>query len=45
MFELKKYRGVIFMMLESHAQFEEKVTCALGNDMKNLANFRSKAEK
>ena len=27
------------MMLESDAKFEEKLTCGLENDMKNLANF------
>ena len=27
------------MTLKSYAQFEEKLTCGLENDMKNLANF------
>ena len=27
------------MTLESDAKFEEKVTCDLENDMRNLANF------
>ena len=27
------------MMQESDAKFEEKVTCGLENDLKNLANF------
>ena len=27
------------MTLESHAKFEEKLTCGLENDMMNLANF------
>ena len=35
----KKYRGVIFITLASDAKFEEKLTCALENNMKNLANF------
>ena len=37
----KKYKGVsvYFMTLKSHAKFEEKLTCGLGNDVKNSANF------
>ena len=27
------------MTLKSHAKFEEKLTCGLENDMKNLSNF------
>ena len=27
------------MTLKSDAKFEEKLTCGLGNDMGNLANF------
>ena len=27
------------MMLESDAKFEEKITCAVENNMRNLANF------
>ena len=27
------------MTLKSHTKFEEKLTCALQNDMSNLANF------
>ena len=38
MFDLKKYREVIFMALESDAKFEEKLTCGLENN-RNLANF------
>ena len=34
LFELNKYRGVSFMTLESHAKFEEKLTCGLDNDMR-----------
>ena len=37
--ELKKDRGVIFHDTESDAKFEEKLTCGLENDMRNLANF------
>ena len=28
-FDLKRYRGVYFMTLKSHAKFEEKLTCGL----------------
>ena len=38
MFDLKKYRGVIFHDTEGVAKFEEKLTCGLEND-KNMANF------
>ena len=38
MFDLKKYRGVIFHDNESDAKFEEKLICGLENDM-NMANF------
>ena len=33
------------MMLESDAKFEEKVTCGLENDIKNLANFQQSTRK
>ena len=33
------------MMLESDGKFEEKVTCDLENDMKNLANFHQSTQK
>ena len=32
-------------MLESDAKFEEKVTCGLENDIKNLANFQQSTRK
>ena len=38
LFDLKKYRGVIFHDTESVAKFEEKLTCGLEND-RNMANF------
>ena len=38
MFDLKKYRGVIFHDTEGDAKFEEKLTWALEND-RNMANF------
>ena len=33
------------MALIIDAKFEQKLTCAFQNDMKNLANFRLQAEK
>ena len=33
------------MTLKSHIKFEEKLTCALENDMKNLANFNQNTWK
>ena len=33
------------MIMKSHAKFEEKLTCCLENDMKNLANFRQNTWK
>ena len=39
MFELKKYRGVMFNDTEDWCNVWRKTTCALKNDMKSLANF------
>ena len=33
------------MTLKSDAKFEEKLTCCLENDMKNLANFHQSTQK
>ena len=33
------------MTLKSHAKFGEKLTCGLGNDMRNLANFHQNTWK
>ena len=41
MFELKKYRKIMFDDTETDAKFEGKLTCAFQNDMKNLASFHS----
>ena len=38
LFDLKKYRRVIFHDTEADAKFEEKLTCRLEND-RNMANF------
>ena len=39
MFDLKKYSELSFMTLESDTKFEEKLTCGLENNMRNLPNF------
>ena len=39
MFELKKCRRVTFDGLKIDGKFEEKLTCAFQNDMRDLANF------
>ena len=39
MFDLKKYRRVIFLTLKGDAKFEEKLTSGLENNMRNMANF------
>ena len=31
--------------MESDAKFEEKLTCSLENDIKNLANFHQSTQK
>ena len=33
------------MTLKSHAKFEEKLTCGLENDMRNLSNFHQSTQK
>ena len=33
------------MTLKSDAKFEEKLTCGLENDMRNLANFYQNTQK
>ena len=35
----KEYKEVSFMTLKSGAKFEEKLTCGLENDLRNMANF------
>ena len=32
------------MTLECHAKYEEKLTCGLENDMRNLANFHQSTQ-
>ena len=38
-FDLKSIEELSFMTLKCHAKFEEKLTCGLENDLRNLANF------
>ena len=45
MFELKKYRGVMFDSTEGCCKIWRKVICVFKNDKKNLAIFPSQAEK
>ena len=42
LFEPKKYRGV--MCHKNDAKFEKELTCALKNDMRNLASFNESAK-
>ena len=39
MFVLKNTEELSFITLKGDAKFEEKLTCGLENDMRNLANF------
>ena len=39
MFELQKYRGVMFDDTENLFKIREKIDWSFQNDMKNLANF------
>ena len=43
--ELKKYKRVMFDSTEDWCKIWRKLTCAFKNDIKNLANFHSQAEK
>ena len=45
MFDLKSTEELSFMTLKSDAKFEEKLTCGLENDMRNLANFHLSTRK
>ena len=39
MFDQKTTEELSFMTLKSDAKFEQKLTCDLENDMKNMKNF------
>ena len=46
MFNQKKStEKLFFMTLKSDAKFEEKLTCSLENDTRNLANFHQSTWK
>ena len=45
LFEVKSRNELSFMTLRSDAKFEEKLTCCLENDMRNLANFHQSIRK
>ena len=44
MFELKSTEELYFMTLECDAKFEEKLTCGLKNDMRNLSIFHQSTQ-
>ena len=39
MFDLKNTEELSFLTLKGDTKFEEKLTCGLENDMRNMANF------
>ena len=41
----KSTEQLYFMTMKSHAKFEEKLTCSLKNDMRNLANSEKNTGK
>ena len=47
MFDLKRYRGweLSLTALKGYAKFEEKLTCGLENDMRNMADFHQEFNK
>ena len=44
-FELKNIEELCFMTLKSDAKFEEKLTCGLENDMRDLVSFYQSTRK
>ena len=44
-FDQKSTRELYFMTLKCHVIFEEKLTCGLENDMRNLVNFHQNTWK
>ena len=45
LFELKSTEELSLITLKKYAKFEEKLTCRLGNDMRNLTNFHQSTWK
>ena len=45
MFDVKSTEELSFMTLKCHAKFEEKLTCGLESDMRNLVNFQQNTWK
>ena len=45
MFDVKSTEELSFMTLKCHAKFEEKLTCSLESDMRNLVNFQQNTWK
>ena len=43
-FKLRKYRGLCLMALKIDTNFEENLTCASKNDMRNLAIFHQSSK-
>ena len=45
MFDLKNTEELSFMTLKSDAKFEEKTTCGLENDIRNMTNVHQSTGK
>ena len=45
MFEQRSTKELSLMTLKSDAKIEEKLTCDLKNDLRNLANFHQSTQK
>ena len=45
MFDLKIPWKLSFITLKSDAKFEEKLTCGVENDLRNMANFHQSTLK
>ena len=44
-FDLKSIEELSFLTVKNDAKFEEKLTCGLENDMRNMANFHQSTWK
>ena len=45
MYTIYELKMLSFMALKCDVKFEEKLTCALKNDMRNLADFHQSTQK